>query len=332
MFRYQREGVRYMANGLKVYHLPLCPWMNGDVSFVALLNIVPLLRQIFIREHVDVCHGHLSTSITMAMIMVLAKAMGIKTVCTEHSHFVFKDLDHIGLNKMCKWYLREVDATICVSHASRDNFTLRAKINPNKCFTIPNAVDTNKFQPNPSLRFPLNTINIVIISRLAHKKGIDLLVDIIPEVLERHPNAYFIIRGFGEKYELLEQLVHKYNLKDKVDLGGGIPHHQVPYVLNRGHIFLNTSLSETFCLSMLEAASCGLLVVSTDVGGIPEVLPPGMAYLAKPDAKSLKEQLYRAMKDYDQIQTQEMHQIVKNMYSWHYVAERTERCYDFVME
>ena len=139
------------------------------------------------------------------------------------------------------------------------------------------------------MRFPLNTINIVIISRLAHKKGIDLLVDIIPEVVSRIPNAYFIIRGFGEKYELLEQLRDKYSLQHKIDLGPGIPHDQVRYVLSRGHIFLNTSLSETFCLSMLEAAACGLRVVSTDVGGIPEVLPPGIAYLAKADARCLKE-------------------------------------------
>lgn len=138
------------------------------------------------------------------MVLILAKQMGIKTICTEHSHFVFNDLGVIPLNKLCKWYLKDADAAICVSHASRDNFTLRAKIDPHRCFTIPNAVDTNKFQPNPSLRFPLNTINIVIISRLAHKKGIDLLVDIIPEIVARIPNAYFIIRGFGEKYELLE--------------------------------------------------------------------------------------------------------------------------------
>ena len=89
--------------------------------------------------------------------------------------------------------------------------------------------------------------------------------------------------------------MHKYNLQNKVELLGSIPHDKVRYVLNRGHIFLNTSLTETFCMSNLEAASCGLLVVSTDVGGIPEVLPPGMAYLAKPDAKSLTTQLFRAI-------------------------------------
>jgi len=83
---------------------------------------------------------------------------------------------------------------------------------------------------------------------------------------------------------------------------------------------------------MLEAASCGLLVVSTDVGGIPEVLPPGIAYLAKPDAKSLTEQLFEAIKVYDSISCQEMHQIVKDTYSWRYVAEQTEKVYDFAMQ
>ena len=70
---------------------------------------------------------------------------------------------------------------------------------------------------------------------------------------------------------------------------------------------MKTSLTESFCLSMLEAASCGLLVVSTDVGGIPEVLPPGMAYLAKPEAKALTRELIRAIKDYEKISCTEMH-------------------------
>ena len=46
---------------------------------------------------------------------------------------------------------------------------------------------------------------------------------------------------------------------------------QVPAVLARGCVFLNTSLTETFCMALVEAAAAGLLVVSTRVGGVPEV-------------------------------------------------------------
>jgi phosphatidylinositol glycan class A protein len=44
MYNYCREGVRYMANGLKVYHLPLLPILRNDVGFAALFNITSLLR------------------------------------------------------------------------------------------------------------------------------------------------------------------------------------------------------------------------------------------------------------------------------------------------
>ena len=111
-----------------------------------------------------------------------------------------------------------------------------------------------------------------------------MLLDIIPKILQQIPNAYFIIGGEGDKYELLSEFINTNEYKNKVELLGGINHKDVPAVLNRGHIFLNTSLTETFCLSILEASSCGLVVVSTNVGGIPEVLPPKMAYLAKPNA------------------------------------------------
>lgn len=54
-------------------------------------------------------------------------------------------------------------------------------------------------------------------------------------------------------------------------------------------------MTESFCIAILEAACCGLLVVTTDVGGVPEVLPPHMAYLAKPDEKSIVRQLRAAI-------------------------------------
>jgi phosphatidylinositol glycan class A protein len=74
----------------------------------------------------------------------------------------------------------------------------------------------------------------------------------------------------------------RYMLNDRVELLGRIPQDDVRDLLNRAHIFLNTSLIEAFCIAILEAASCGLIVVSTNVGGIPEVLPEEMIYLCDP--------------------------------------------------
>lgn len=51
----------------------------------------------------------------------------------------------------------------------------------------------------------------------------------------------------------------------------------------RGQIFLNTSLTEAFGIAILEAATAGLLVVSTRVGGVPEILPEDMIVFAQPD-------------------------------------------------
>jgi glycosyltransferase involved in cell wall biosynthesis len=51
----------------------------------------------------------------------------------------------------------------------------------------------------------------------------------------------------------------------------------------RGDIYLHPSLTEAFGTVIVEAASCGLYVVATAVGGVPEVLPPHMTIFAKPE-------------------------------------------------
>ena len=95
----------------------------------------------------------------------------------------------------------------------------------------------------------------------------------------------------------LKGLIEKHNLHSRVELLGGLRPDKVRDVLCRGHIFLNTSLTESFCIAILEAACCGLLVVTTDVGGVPEVLPAHMVYLAKPEEKSIIGKLNKAVKD-----------------------------------
>ena len=209
----------------------MLPLINGSVAFASYLNGIPIIREVLLREQIDVLHGHFSTSVTMTMVMMTAKALGVKTVITEHTLFPFGSLETVHLNKLCKWYLKDVDAAIGVSHACKDNFVLRAKIDPNICFTIPNAVDTGKFHPNPSLRYPLNKIIIVFVARLTARKGVDFLIDIIPEVLNKCPNAHFIIGGDGDKTPLLKELVKKYGYENSVELVGALKQDDVPKVL-----------------------------------------------------------------------------------------------------
>ena len=64
-------------------------------------------------------------------------------------------------------------------------------------------------------------------------------------------------------------MVERNQLFDRVELLGEIKHSNVRDVLVRGDIFVNCSLTEAFCMAILEAASCGLYVVSTNVGGVP---------------------------------------------------------------
>lgn len=81
----------------------------------------------------------------------------------------------------------------------------------------------------------------------------------------------------------LLQMREKHRLQDRIELLGGVRHSDVRNVLIQGSIFMNTSLTESFGIAILEAACAGLYVVSTRVGGVPEILPEDMISFANPD-------------------------------------------------
>lgn len=88
-------------------------------------------------------------------------------------------LNSIHLNKAMKFTMCSVDHAICVSNTCRENLVVRATLPPEKISTIPNAIDPSKFTPDPSARFPKGTINVVIMSRLVYRKGIDLVAPVV---------------------------------------------------------------------------------------------------------------------------------------------------------
>lgn len=62
---------------------------------------------------------------------------------------------------------------------------------------------------------------------------------------------------FKYYFRLLEEIREQYGLQEKVTLLGSLKHSEVRDVLVKGDIFLNTSLTEAYCMAIVEAVSCG---------------------------------------------------------------------------
>ncbi|OMJ16491.1 Phosphatidylinositol N-acetylglucosaminyltransferase gpi3 subunit [Smittium culicis] len=294
----KRNGVRYLAGGLKVYYVP-APLIFGQASLPTFFCTFAIFRNIFIRERIEIVHGHQAFSTFCHEAILHARAMGLKTVFTDHSLLGFADASGILMNKLLKFTLSDVGHVICVSHTSKENTVLRAALDPRFVSAIPNAIVPEYFEPIPLNLFLTQErkkwITIVVLSRLVYRKGMDLLTVAIPRICQMHKNVRFIIGGEGPKRVDLEQMREKFTLQDRVILIGEVLASEVRNILIKGDIFLNTSLTEAFCISIVEAASCGLLVVSTKVGGIPEVLPEHMLTFAKPDENDIVEAISKTI-------------------------------------
>lgn len=339
----KRTGVRYLPGPIKVYYCPIIPMTDQD-SLPTFCATLPIMRYIWIRESIDVVHSHQATSTLAHEAIAYAAELGLASVYTDHSLFgVDDDLASVVLNRVLKTSLSTVGSVICVSHTCRENLILRANMDPSLVHAVPNAIDSSKFQPDFELvkermARTQERIKIVVISRLVYRKGVDLLVGIIPRICKLHDNVDFIIGGDGSKKIALEEMVERERLQERVEFLGSVPHSNVRNVLVRGHIFLNCSLTESFCIAILEAASCGLFIVATNVGGVPEVLPPEMILLAEPNVKTLTSLLTTAIKEKVgcdggmAFNPLDFHARITEMYSWDRVATKTVAVYKQVLQ
>lgn len=183
--------MRYLSNGLKIYHVPYQVIARQDTlpNFFALF---PALRSILIREQIQVVHGHQALSSMAHEGILHARTMGLRAVFTDHSLFGFSDTASILTNKLLRFALSDIDAVVCVSHTGKENTTLRANLDPAKVSVIPNAVVAEQFLPDAT-RARSDKLTVVVLSRLMYRKGIDLLIAAIPRLCAAHPDLHFLI-------------------------------------------------------------------------------------------------------------------------------------------
>lgn len=172
----------------------------------------------------------------------------------------------------------------------------------------------------------------VFVGRLSKIKGIDLLLDGFTLFHQEVPEARLLIAGDGEERKALENRISSMGLKETVRLLGNVDHNRLPQILNAADIFILTSVAEGVPIAILEAMACGLPVVATNVGGIHEVVKPGVnGFLIDTRQPSdVAKALRQALEKQGALGQGAIVTIKKN-YSMESVAKKTDRLFKEVV-
>lgn len=113
-------------------------------------------------------------------------------------------------------------------------------------------------------------IAIITIAELHINKGLTFLANAMTHIVSLHPEALWIVMGDGEEKSALHLIIKGNKLERNISLVGNIEH--AAEYLKGAHIFALPSVKEGLPYTLLEAGTAGLPVVSTTVGGIPELV------------------------------------------------------------
>ncbi|KAL7671953.1 hypothetical protein ACOME3_006854 [Neoechinorhynchus agilis] len=333
---------------LKVYYIPSFSIYSG-ASLPTIVVTGPLIRSIIRRENISIVHGHCTFASLAHEAMIHATILGIPTVFTDHSLFGFADLSSVIVRQVITLSLRcGARRNICVSYTSKENLVLRAGLVPSEVYVIPNGVQSSEIRKNcrnqrssdlsrcgicrsikvfnglrtinnhtvTIVRSAQNFIMIVPVfaSRMEHRKGVDLLIPILIQMCRREPDVAFLIAGDGRRANDIREAIKSNQLERQILLLGNVEHRHMGCLLSKGNIFLSCSLTEAFCIAIVEAAAVGLLIVSTRVGGIPEVLPsPGLMMMAEPNVNDVLRVLTNAI---ERVRRRRRRPILDRYFTW----------------
>lgn len=177
-------------------------------------------------------------------------------------------------------------------------------LDPAKARVIPPSVDPEVFAPPPGGRTPRGPgepLRLVTTGSMIWRKGHDDAIHAVALARERGVDVELDIVGFGFEGQRQRLLygISDLGLEGKVRLVGHLAPEGVRGVLQRAHGFLLASLSEGISNAALEAMACGLPVISTDCGGMPEAITDGVHGLLVPtrDPEALADAIARLAAD-----------------------------------
>lgn len=261
------------AEGLEL--IPLSPRTEMDLG--AAWRLSRAIRQL----RPEVVHAHDPHAVA---ICALAISMG-----ADHGRpplIAARRVDfHLKRNALSRWKYRQVHKFVCASEAIRR--MLVGDGIPDACaVTVYEGIDFDRAAAAPAASLhadfwlPQQAPIVGNVAALVAHKGQRHLIDAAARVVQRVPDARFVIAGEGELKSFLERHIRERRLEKHVFLAGFRP--DVLSVHKAFDLFVMSSVTEGLGSSLLDAMACGKAVVATTAGGIPEAVVDGETGLLVP--------------------------------------------------
>ena len=155
---------------------------------------------------------------------------------------------------------------------------------------IPNAVDTERFMP---VADKPNRPVVTYVGKLERWKGVDVLIKCFEAINRELEGVEFLIAGRGSLEGKLRET------KLPIEFLGSVPYAEMPEIYQRTSVLILPSYMEGFPCTCIEALSCGVPAVATDVGDVKEIVLDGeTGFLAKPgDSEEITSHIIKILKD-----------------------------------
>lgn len=170
-----------------------------------------------------------------------------------------------------RWAVRRFDHVVAISDAVAEHVTSRYGYPASKVTCIPLGWEGT---PLPHTMVPNRPPTVVCVAHFRPEKGHAVLLEAFAAVHRRHPDARLILVGQGPLEGQLQAQVDALKLTANVEMTG--PVDDVWPYLARSDVFALPSLSEAYGIAVVEAMAAGLPVVASAVGGVPELVEPGV--------------------------------------------------------
>lgn len=264
------------------------------------LTLTSKLVDVAIHENLDLLHVHYAiphaSAAYNAKKILQDKGIHLPFITTLHG----TDINLVGKDESFKpvieFVLNHSDVVTAVSESlKRDTYTHFAI--KNSIEVIPNFIDFNHYQNryDDSLKKSIATNDEKIICHASNFRKVKRIEDVVKifDYLQQNIDAKLLLIGDGPERMKIEKLCRKLNLSKKIIFTGKTKF--IEKLFSISDLFLLPSETESFGLVALEAMACGVPVISSNSGGLPEVNMNGVTGYLK-DVGSVKEMANCALK------------------------------------